>query len=238
MQRGELLVASLISVLNETLFEWNYYCFVVSKLRIIFVTVMNFKTDLPQIMALRQQVEAKVEHPMKTHGDFLRLVKTIENELKEHISESTLERVWGYSTRGYDTISLHTLSLLARFIGDTGFQSFCERLKDEAQVESEMFLAEAIITKDLEVGDRLQLGWQPNRLILVRYLGEHRFVVEETENSSIQPGDKFSCLQIQKGREMYMDLFQRASEVGQPNPNARYVVGQQHGLTTLKIIEG
>lgn len=198
---------------------------------------MNFKTDLPQIVALRQQVEAKAEITLKTHGDFLRLVKIIEETMKEHISESTLERVWGYSTRGYDSISLRTLSLLSRFIGDEGFQAFCLRLKDEAQIESEMFVADAIVTNTLEMGDRLQIGWLPDRLILVRYLGNNRFVVEDSENSSIQSGDKFSCLQMQKGREMYMDLFQRATEKGPPNPNARYVVGQQNGLTTLKVVE-
>lgn len=198
---------------------------------------MNFKTDLPQIVALRQQVEAKAGITLKTHGDFLRLVKIIEETMKEHISESTLERVWGYSTRGYDSISLRTLSLLSRFIGDEGFQAFCLRLKDEAQIESEMFVADAIVTNTLEMGDRLQIGWLPDRLILVRYLGNNRFVVETSENSSIQSGDKFSCLQMQKGREMYMDLFQRATETGTPNPNARYVVGQQNGLTTLKVVE-
>jgi hypothetical protein len=198
---------------------------------------MNFKTDLPQIVALRQQVEAKAGITLKTHGDFLRLVKIIEETMKEHISESTLERVWGYSTRGYDSISLRTLSLLSRFIGDEGFQAFCLRLKDKAQIESEMFVADAIVTNTLETGDRLQIGWLPDRLILVRYLGNNRFVVEDSENSSIQSGDKFSCLQMQKGREMYMDLFQRATEKGTPNPNARYVVGQQNGLTTLKVVE-
>lgn len=198
---------------------------------------MNFKTDLPQIVALRQQVEAKAGITLKTHGDFLRLVKIIEETMKEHISESTLERVWGYSTRGYDSISLRTLSLLSRFIGDEGFQAFCLRLKDEAQIESEMFVADAIVTSALEVGDRLQIGWLPDRMIAVRYLGDNRFVVETSENSSIQSGDKFSCLQMQKGREMYMDLFQRATEKGTPNPNARYVVGQQNGLTTLKVVE-
>ena len=157
--------------------------------------------------------------------------------MKEHISESTLERVWGYSTRGYDSISLRTLSLLSRFIGDEGFQAFCLRLKDEAQIESEMFVADAIVTSALEVGDRLQIGWLPDRMIAVRYLGDNRFVVVTSENSSIQSGDKFSCLQMQKGREMYMDLFQRAAETGASNPDARYVVGQQNGLTTLRVVE-
>ena len=35
--------------------------------------------------------------------------------LREHISPTTLERVWGYSTRHYDTVSRCTLDVLARY---------------------------------------------------------------------------------------------------------------------------
>ena len=71
---------------------------------------------------------------------------------------------------------------------------------------------------------------------MVRYLGNNRFVAERTENSTIQPGDKFSCLMFQKGRELYLDMFQRADDDGAPDVNARYVVGQRNGLSTLEML--
>ena len=197
---------------------------------------MNFKTDLPQIAALRNRVEQTVGFQMKTHNDFVMLVDIIEKQLKEHMSETTLERVWGSSTRGYNTISMRTLSVLARFVNANDWESFCQLLRDEAQTESEIFTANGILTANLTSGTRILIGWQPDRLITVKYLGDNRFVAESTENSSINPGDSFSCLQIQKGRELYMDMFQRAGETGTPDPDARYVVGQRNGLTTLEIL--
>ena len=195
---------------------------------------MNYKTDLPQIAALRNRVEDTVGFQMKTHNDFVMLVDIIERQLKEHMSETTLERVWGYSTRGYDTVSMRTLSVLARLVNTNDWESFCQMLRDEDQKESEIFSANSILTTNLTVGTRLRIGWQPDRLITVKYLGDNRFEAEATENSSIKPGDSFSCLIFQKNRELYMDYFAREGEV--PCPSSRYVVGQQNGLTTLEIL--
>ncbi|MBR5898195.1 MAG: hypothetical protein IKZ14_01865 [Muribaculaceae bacterium] len=197
---------------------------------------MNFKTDLPQIAALRNRVEETVGFQMKTHNDFVMLVDFIERQLKEHMSETTLERVWGYSTRGYDTVSMRTLSVLARLVNANDWDSFCQMLRNEDQKESEIFTANSILSTNLTVGTRLRIGWQPDRLITVKYLGDNRFEAETTENSSIKPGDSFSCMQFQKGRELYMDMFQRANETSTPDPNARYVVGQRNGLTTLEVL--
>ena len=61
-------------------------------------------------------------------------------------------------------------------------------------------------------------------------------MAEATENSTMQPGDKFSCLQFQKGRELYLDMFQQADEEGEPDVNARYVVGQRNGLTMVELL--
>lgn len=197
---------------------------------------MNYKTDIPQIVALRERVEREVGFKPKVHSDFLRLTSEIETRLNEHVSESTLERVWGYSTRGYDTVSDRTLTVLSQLIGSADWSEFVDHLHREAHAESELFTGDVLMVGNLPVGTRLQIGWQPDRLCVVRYLGENRFVAEETENSTIQPGDRFSCLQMQKGRELYMDLFQRASENGTPDENARYVVGQRSGLTTLRVL--
>jgi hypothetical protein len=52
------------------------------------------------------------------------------------------------------------------------------------------------------------------------------------ENSSIRPGDSFSCLLIEKGRELYMDNFTRS---GEPESHGtRYIVGKSNGLTSVE----
>lgn len=193
---------------------------------------MSLQANIPQIAALRREVEGKFGYPLHTHADFVLLTESIEDALHEHISPTTLERVWGYSTRHYDTVSQRTLDVLARYIGADGWDDYVGRLRSTAGRESEEFTNDILNVSSLAVGTRLLIGWQPDRLCEIRYLGDYRFVVERVENSALRVGDSFSCLQFQLGKELYMDCFQRAGDPSEEN--ARYAVGQSHGLTTLR----
>ena len=200
---------------------------------ITFATIMSILANIPQIAALRGEIEAAQGGALHTHLHFVALTEKIEERLREHISPTTLERVWGYSTRRYDTVSRRTLDVLARYVGADGWDDYVDRLRSTAGRESEEFSDGMLNVSALAVGARLLIGWQPDRLCEIRYLGNFRFVVERVENSAaLRVGDSFSCMQLQLGQELYMDCFQRA---GEPlNENARYAVGQSHGLTTLR----
>lgn len=193
---------------------------------------MSVSVIIPEIVALRQRVEATFGKPLATHNSFIALVDAIESSVKEHLSESTLERMWGYSTRGTDAISLRTLDVLSRYVGAVSWKGFCTDLKESSGVESEEFGGESIISFSLEIGSYLRLGWLPNRLITVQYLGNNRFVVTESLNSSLIPGDSFECLQIQMGRPLYLDRFVRAGS----DSETRYVAGEKNGLTLVKVL--
>ena len=193
---------------------------------------MSIQANIPQIAALRREVEGKFGYPLHTHADFVLLTESIEDALHEHISPTTLERVWGYSTRHYDKVSRRTLDVLARYIGADGWDDYVGRLRSTAGRESEEFTNDILNVSSLAVGTRLLIGWQPDRLCEIRYLGDYRFVVERVENSALRVGDSFSCMQLQLGQELYMDCFQRAGASSEEN--ARYAVGQSHGLTTLR----
>ncbi len=188
---------------------------------------MTIKSDIPQICALRERIEKKIGKPLNTHSDFVELTSLIELELRQHISESTLERVWNYSTRGYATVSLRTLNVLSNFATENNWNSFCDLLNKENNIESQVFNLEVIATEDLCVGDRIRIGWLPNRLCIIRYLGENRFIAEECENSTMKKGDTFVCHQFILGKELVMSDFRHESKI--------YIVGKEHGITTLNL---
>ena len=192
---------------------------------------MSVSANIPEITALRSRVEEKYGEPLETHNGFILLVGAIEAEVREHVSESTLERMWGYSTREAAYISLRTLNVLSRYVGASSWKGFCEDLKTSSRVESEEFSGDSIVTAALSAGKRLQLGWLPDRMITVEYRGMNRFVVIESLNSSLRPGDSFECLQIQVGRPLYLDRFRRTGADGE----ARYVAGERSGLTLVKV---
>lgn len=200
-----------------------------------FATIMSIQANIPEITALRKEVEQKYGTPLHTHAQFVSLTETIEVALREHISPTTLERVWGYSTRHYDTVSRRTLDVLARYADKESWDNYCNYLKRMANTESDFFTNGILSVSSLSVGTRLRLGWQPDRLCEVRYMGDYRFIVESVTNGSLRVGDTFSCLQFQPGKMLYMDCFEREGEHSEQR--GRYAVGRENGLTLLTIVE-
>ena len=196
---------------------------------------MSIQTNIPEIAALRKEVENKYGTTLHTHAQFVSLTEAIEVTLHEHVSPTTLERVWGYSTRHYDTVSRRTLDVLARYADKESWDNYCNYLKQMSDTESHFFTDGLLSVSTLSIGTRLRLGWQPNRVCEVRYMGEYRFVVEQVRNGSLQVGDTFACLQFQLGKMLYMDCFQRANE--DSKEGQRYAVGRENGLTLLELIE-
>ena len=195
---------------------------------------MSIDMDSPQLAALRDEIEELVGK-MHSHSNFTHLSGLIGYKCKEHISVTTLERIWGYSTRNANKISVRTLDVIARFVDCDDWEEYCKRLHEKFQRGSEIFRATgAISSSDLTTGTKLRIAWQPDRVCEVEYLGGNRYVAVKCENSSMKPGDTFTCLTIQKGRELYMENFTRC---GKEPAGECYVVGQINGLTTAEVIK-
>ena len=196
---------------------------------------MGININTPQIWALRCEVE-KVFGKISSHSCLHKLSEEIEQKCKEHISVSTLERFWNYSTRNATNISVRILDIISCFVGADNWKDFCDKYHKNSNRESELFENKKTINcGTLKVGTQITIGWLPDRICVVEYMGDYRFVATHTKNSSIKPGDSFRCLQIERGRELYMDCFTRQGEE-MDNSSARYVVGQENGITIIEII--
>ena len=192
---------------------------------------MKINLKNPNVALLRERVEARYGHKLLTHGDFVSLCETLRNDHNIFLSDTTLERVWGYSSRAsHENASTATLNLLAQYVGSKDWHTFLS----ECERDSDTFNPDIISTADLVAGMRLRLEWKPDRVCVVEYLGNNRFRAVSSLNATIQPGDTFECLTFEPGRELIMDRFCRAT---QTDSQARYVVGSRHGLIVAKILE-
>ena len=191
---------------------------------------MSVSVNTPEVVALRKSVEEKFVHPLNTHNSFFALSDAVFDVLREHISESTLERLWGYSTRGVDSVSIRTLDVLARYTGAASWSDFTATLKATSPVESQEIETGGISTSEFIPGAQLLLGWMPDRLVTVEYLGGNRFMVVDSVNSKLKAGDSFCCFQFCKGRPLYMDRFRRNGREEEKS----YVAGERSGLTVLE----
>lgn len=194
---------------------------------------MPIDSKLPEISLLRKRVETRFGRMLRVHSDFDALRDSIFLETKELISETTLERLWNYSTRGYENVSRHTLDVLSTYVGASEWEAFLETLKNEVGYESDYFDARTIISANLQPGKRIRIGWLPNRVCIIRYLGNDRFIAEETSNSKLQPGDTFRLLSLQLHSPLYIEDLEGADG---SKKGARYGVGLRNGLTMLQIL--
>ncbi len=177
----------------------------------------------PEIKELIKSVNIRYGKNPVTPSDFSSLSDEIEKATGCSISISTLKRLWGY-VKGYANTRRYTYDVLCKYAGNKGWEDFLQRLNDNG-VQSDFYATKILRSDSLNVGDSVEVTWQPNRHCLFEYLGDHRFVVRLSENAKIEVGDRFKCDIFRAGQPLYLDdVCHRGSLVA-------YVAGASDGVS-------
>lgn len=196
---------------------------------------MGIESKSPAIVILRKFVEEKYGHVPRVPYDFVELSEIIGESINEKISSSTLQRIWGYAAKTYASVSLYSLEVLCKYCGFETWKDFCYYLKEKGIKDSDLIEGKAIYSEDLEPDTILQIGWAPDRICLIKYLGNYRYLAIKCENSTMRPGDTFSCIEFILNQPAVLDKF---IAVGKPTDKPkRYIVGSSHGLSIINIIK-
>lgn len=182
---------------------------------------------MTEIEYLKQLIAKTYGAPIESSSDFERLSNTIEEELKEPISVSTLKRLWGYVTLAPKP-RMSTLDILCRFVGRKDFRQLCLEL----QHSSGFFSADKVLASALETGTKIQLGWLPDRLVTLVYLGQLKFAVVESIHSKLREGDVMEFSSVMLGHPLYVGKVERAGQILQS-----YVAGKNNGINNIRIIK-
>lgn len=192
------------------------------------------QNDTEQIARLKNTIEKvvgrKIEHPK----DFDFLSKQIEGYVGEHISVSTLKRVWGYVASGSE-ISGYTLNVLSRMVGYADWEDFCKVQNDEDEEgigdSSHKIICRKLFTSALNRGDKISIVWKPERKIVIQFEGQDQFIVKESIKSKLKEGDIFHCLQFIDQQPLFLSGLYRKGM-----PPCDYICGRQGGIV-WSIIE-
>jgi hypothetical protein len=144
------------------------------------------------------------------------------------VSSSTLKRLWNYVGDVHE-VRESTLDILSRYVGFDNYQAFLNELKKSPQRNSYFFTRDEIKASELTAGDRVQIGWAPNRIVIVEYLGDMKFRVEASENSKLEVGDTFLINSFLINTPLYLTTLVRKDLEMPP-----YLAGRNGGLTILK----
>ena len=186
---------------------------------------------IPELAELLSRVEEKFGHRLSTTTDFELLSFVMEREIGELISASTLKRLWGYVSYS-STPRIATLDTLSRYLGDKNFKAFCKVLKDSGAVVSSFFTSKTVEAASLVEGTGILIGWAPNRLVHLRFLGGTTFEVESAENAKLRPGDRFEASEFILGAPLFISSVRRSDGTVTPS----YVAAKAEGLNVLEVL--
>lgn len=173
---------------------------------------------------LKRAVEIKFDRRLSTTSDFT----VLSEEMEDRISPSTLKRLWGYVSMVVSPRS-STLDALSKYVGYKDFRSFCSSLRESSFSSSSYFNAERLDASSLQPGDRFQIGWRPDRIVSLEYLGDKRFQVLDSVNSKLQEGDIFEANSIIKGYPLVLPWILRK---GETTPS--YIAGRDGGVIVIR----
>ena len=185
--------------------------------------------DTPELTLLKNRVEEKFGRKVSTTYGFEALSVVIEHEIGMMLSSSTLKRLWGYvSSKPIPRTS--TLDILAMYVGEKDFASFCKKISEGSNSQSDYETGNVVMSSDLDEGRVVLLQWNPNRLVRLRYLGDSRFTVIESINSKLREGDVFEMGCFILGHPMLIPGIQRNGQTTAP-----YIAGRKDGLTRIEL---
>lgn len=186
---------------------------------------------IPELHYLLTEVERRYGRKVCTSADFESLSSTIEAEVHEMISSSTLKRLWGYVSS--NPVPRHTtLNILSRYTGRRDFEEFCKEIKRNSGIDSTFFTAKCISASELVEHDVVVIGWNPNRMVELEYVGDHHFRVIGNENSNLTIGCVFEASSFMVGHPLYIPRILCEGKFTPP-----YIAGIHDGLTVVEKVE-
>lgn len=180
------------------------------------------------INLLKKEVEHKAAISPLRSGDFASLAEAVNAAGCGYVSESTLKRIWGYADAGR-MAHKSTLSVLSRYVSDMDFDRWLSARQAEAGIDSGFGSAAALRVADLSPSAMVELRWMPDRVVVLRYLGDYMFSVVSS-NSRLQEGWILKVSMIVAGKTMIADVATA--------PDATfftYEAGHNHGVTWRMI---
>lgn len=189
-------------------------------------------TYYAEIESLKLEIEDKMKRPLRSPTDFNQLSLSLQKELKEEISVSTIKRLWGYVEACHHT-RYTTLSILSRFLGYADWYDYCLSLRRRNMVEPISLSEKQIRTSCLRPGDKIEIAWEPDCRCLIEYTGNQRFRIEESSGNRLCKGDTFKAMIFNLNRPLYI------SELNHGDITlCTYITGKNNGLTRLLLKTG
>lgn len=177
-----------------------------------------------------RRLHEKVGLGMTRSADFEVLSQAIKDTTNENLGVNTLKRLFGFKT---DKVvpRRSTMDVIAQYLGSNDYESLIKELGEDADIS--MFTPiDCIEVQDLERGTKVRISYDPNRLFVLTYLGDFKFMVNEVDGSrNIHKGDILTITQLAVGhRFVVAHVIRDGVDLG------AYESAKYKGLKSVDII--
>ena len=99
------------------------------------------------------------------------------------------------------------------------------------EMEKMLATVDKLNFENLKTGTIIQISYDPQSLLVMAYMGDNWFLINESHNSTLQKGDKVRIFQLAKGFELLAaEVVRHGKSLGS------YRSAKVGGLTLIKII--
>lgn len=177
---------------------------------------------------IKEQIEKKLGKGIRYHSDLEFLCVEIEKETKQKISLNTLKRLFGFIS-GVSEPRLYTLDTIALYLGFTNWDIYLLSLDQSGN--SGFNSLQEIRIESLPVSSIVEFGYDPDRIVQVRFEGQNYFKVISARNSKLLENDVVEITHFVLNYPLViLNVLRDGKSMG------RFTAGKVGGLTHLKLI--
>lgn len=178
---------------------------------------------------IRQMILEKFNSPLTYPQQCEALAMAIKEATGQTLGTTTLKRMMGFVS-GPASPRPSSLDIIAQYLGYPDYSLLAKDLGEDAEI-SDFRAVESIDSADLEPGEQIQITYSPNRVLVLTYIGENKYVVNESHGSKILKGDKLMVAGFYVGFELLVSDVERGGR-----HLGSYQAAKQGGLTGVEIV--
>lgn len=178
---------------------------------------------------VRQMIRDKFDSPITYPQQCEALAMAIQEATGQTLGVTTLKRMLGF-VKGVAAPRRASLDIIAEYLGYRDYNMLAKDIGEDADI-SDFRAVESIDSADLEAGERVQVTYQPNRRLVLSYLGGNKYRVDESQGSKLLGGDIVMIAGFYVGFELLVSDVERGGcHLG------AYQAAKQGGLTGVEIL--
>jgi len=152
----------------------------------------------------------------------------IESKTGVRIGATTLKRLVGFA-QDERTPHASTLDAIARYLG---YAHWDELMKVEDKGNSDFDVSdEEVRSANIQPGESIEITYLPDRKVSMKYLGNNRYKIVESENSKLKINDEVEILNFVLHHPLLVLNVWRNGE-----PLGQFTAGRVSGLSSIRVL--